>query len=90
MTSKGVKEAPKGSKKCQILIFCGEIGSNRSLFGVGRSRLGQAEVEGVKTDPGRARGGPSGTKNDPLWPKIHRTFSKTFGHHPGDSYHSGL
>ena len=38
-----------------------------SLSGVGRSRLGRVEVEGVKTDPESARGGPSGTKNDSLW-----------------------
>ena len=75
MTSKGVKEDLKGSKKSHFLIFPGKIGSNRSLFGVGRSRPGRGEVEGVKTDPGRARGGPSRTKNGPLWPKIDGKFS---------------
>ena len=40
-----------------------------SLSGVGRSRPGRAEVDGVETDTGRARGGPSGTKNGPLWTK---------------------
>ena len=62
--------------------------SNRSLSGVGRSRPGRGEVEGVKTDPGRARGGPEGTKNGPLWPKNGQNFSKIFGHHPGDPCHS--
>ena len=66
MTSKGVKEGPKGSKTCKILFCLVKIKSNRSLSGVGRSRPGQVEVEGVKTDPGRARGGPSRTKNAPL------------------------
>ena len=70
MTSKGVKEGPKGSKKLHFsFLLSAEIGSNRSLFGVGRSRPGRAEVEGVKTDPGRARTGPSRTKNGPLWQK---------------------
>ena len=54
MTSKGVKEGPKGSEKLQNLNFLGKIGSNRSLSGVGRSRPGRVEVEGVRTDPGRA------------------------------------
>ena len=69
MRSKGVKEGPKRSKKRQNLAFSGKIGPNRSLSGLGRSRPGRAEVEGVKTDPGRARGGPSMTKNGHLWSK---------------------
>ena len=88
MRSKGVKEGRKGSKKLQILSFSGKIGPNRSLSGLGRSRPGRAEVEGVKTDPGRARGGPSMTKNGHLWPKISQIFCKFFGQHPGDPYHS--
>ena len=88
MTSKGVKEGPKGSKKLEILYFLGNIGSNRSLPGVGQSRPGRGEVEGVKTDPGRARGGPWRTKNGPLWPKNGQIFSKIFGQHPGDPGHS--
>ena len=66
MTSEGIKEGPKGSKKYQFSIFSGKIESNRSLSEVGRSRPGRGEVEGVKTDPGRARGGPSRTKNGHL------------------------
>ena len=67
MTSKGVKEGPKGSKKLHFSIFSGKIGSDRSLSRVRRSRLDRREVEGVKNDPGRARGGPSRTKNGPLY-----------------------
>ena len=58
MTYKGVKEGPKGSKKLHFFNFSGKIESNRSSFGVGWSRPGRGEVEGVKTDPGRAKGGP--------------------------------
>ena len=90
MTSKGVKEGPKGSKKLQNLTFSGKIEPNRSISGVGRSRPGRAEVEGVKTDPGRARGGPSRTKNGHLWPKNGQKLAKVFDHHPGDLNHSVL
>ena len=74
MTSKGVKEGPKGSKKCQFPIGGGKIEPNRSLSEHGWSRPGRAEVEGVKTDPGRAKGGPSMTTNDYLWPKDYNVF----------------
>ena len=78
MRSKGVKEGPKGSKKCQKIKISGKIDPNRSLSGLGRSRPGRAEVEGVKTDPGRARGGPSMTKNGHLWPKNGQIFWPIF------------
>ena len=66
MNSKGVKEGPKGSKKLQFLkLFQEKVGSNRSLSRVDRSRPGGGQIDGVKTDPGRARGGPLGTKNGP-------------------------
>ena len=54
------EEVEKMTKKME------SVGQNRSLVGLGRSRPGRAEVKGVKTDPGRARGGPSMTKNGHL------------------------
>ena len=40
-------------------------------------------------DRGRARGGPSGTKNGHIWSKLWPKLGQIFGHHPGDPYHSG-
>ena len=90
LTSKGVKEGPKGPKNVFFQFFAGNIESNRSLSGVGRSRPSRGEVEGVKTDPGRARGGPSRTETGPLWPKLHGVFSKISVHHLGDPCHYAL
>ena len=89
MRSKGVKEGPKRSKKDKNYFF-GKIGPNKLLSGLWRSRPGRAEVEGVKTEPGRARGGPSMTKIGHLWPKNDQYVNKNFGHHPGDPCHSAI
>ena len=62
----GKKRAQRGPENDKILLFQKKIEPNRSLSGVGQSRPGRAEVEGVKTDPRKARGGPSGTKNGHL------------------------
>ena len=51
MTSKGVKEGPKGSEKLQNFNFSGKIGPNRSLSGVGWSRLGRGEGKGGGNQP---------------------------------------
>ena len=67
LTSKVVKEGLKGSQNQHLLLLLsfsfGKIEANTSLSAVRRLRSGQGEVEGVKTDPGRARGDPPGTKN---------------------------
>ena len=60
------KRGSEGVQKMTKLVFLGKIGSNRSLSRVGQSRQRRAEVEGVKTDLGKARGGPSMTKNGHL------------------------
>ena len=62
--------------------------SKSSFSGIGRFRSDRGQIEGVKTDLGRARGGPLGTKNGELWAKHDQLFSKIFGHHPGDPDHS--
>ena len=62
----GGKRGPKEVQKFQNSTFSQKIEPNMSLSGVGRSRPGRAKVEGVNTNPGRARGGPSRTKNGHL------------------------
>ena len=88
MSSKGVNEGPNESKIFYFFTFLVNVEPNRSLFGVGWSRTGRAEVEGAKTDPGRAWGWPWRTKNGHLWQKNGQKFSQIFGHHPGDPCHS--
>ena len=76
MTSKGVKEGPKGSKKCQNLYFSGKIKPNRSISGVGWSRPGRAEVEGLKPTPGGPGEGHRGPKMAIYDHKMAKIFAK--------------
>ena len=62
---------------------------SENMFEVDQFRSGRGLIEAGKMDRGRARGGPSGTKNGHLWPKLWPKFDQNFGHHPGDPYHSG-
>ena len=69
-------------------VFFGKNGRYRSKFGHDRFRSGRGRIEAGKTDRGRARGGPSGTKNGHIWPKLEPKFGQNFGHHSGDPGHS--
>ena len=60
----------------------------RSIIGHDRFRSGRGRIEVGKTDRGRAKGGPLGTKNGHLWSKLWTKIGQTFGHHPGDPDHS--
>ena len=51
----------------------------RSKLEVDRFRSGRGQIEAGKTDRGRAKGGPSGTKNGDLWPKLWTNFAQIFG-----------
>ena len=52
-----------GPKNDLVLFFCETKTSKSSFSGIGRFRSDRGQIEGVKTDLGRARGGPLGTKN---------------------------
>ena len=69
MTSRGVKQGPNGF----IFFICEQKTSKSSFSGIAWFRSDRGQIEGVKTDLGRARGRPLGIKNGQLWPKNDQT-----------------
>ena len=80
MTSEGVNKGPNTSKKPQN-IFPRKIMSNRLVSVLGPKTSGQGQIEGAKTDLGRARGNLSETKMTPHVKKMTnvQAFSKALG-----------